>query len=149
LNSILPAKEVLPVTKQQESNCCSTTEDGSMICNLPQNGETATCKQKHEEENRLRQAGLFLLGCLTSPCCTPLFVPLVLSLFAGTTFALWLSQNLFWVYGLLSLISLASFAMLFRPKAQPKSSNTVSISSNLVSISNIRIGEKSHAEPTE
>jgi hypothetical protein len=145
LNSILPEKEVLPVINQKESNCCSTTEDGSMICNLPQNGETASCKQKNEEDSfgaHFRSASLFLIGCVTSPCCTPLYVPIVLSIFAGTSFALWLSQNLLWIYGLLSLISLLSFVLALRPKAQPKTNN-------LVSISSIRIGEQSHVKPTE
>jgi hypothetical protein len=133
--------EALPVEK---NNCCSTTEDGSMICNRPQNGETASCKQNYEEENMMRKAGLFLLGCLSSPCCTPLYVPIVLSLFAGTSFALWLSQNLYWVYGILSLISLLSFALILRPMLKPKAK-----SSNLVSLSSIQIGERNHAESTK
>jgi hypothetical protein len=57
---------------------------------------------------------IFVLGCLTSPCCTPLIVPLGLSLLVGTPAAVWLARNLGWVYGGLTLISIASFVIAFR-----------------------------------
>ena len=48
------------------------------------------------------------VACVTSPCCTPLFVPLGLALLAGTPAAVWLSANLGWVYGGLTLVSIIS-----------------------------------------
>lgn len=57
---------------------------------------------------------LFGMGCITSPCCTPLIVPLGLSLLAGTPAAVWLGHNLGWVYGALTLVSIASFVIAFR-----------------------------------
>jgi hypothetical protein len=52
---------------------------------------------------------LFLLACLTSPCCTPLIVPLGLALLVGTPLAAWLGHYLGWVYGGLTLVSVLSF----------------------------------------
>lgn len=57
---------------------------------------------------------MFGLGCILSPCCTPLFVPLGLSLLGGTPVAIWLSYRLGWVYGALSLVSIASFILAYR-----------------------------------
>jgi hypothetical protein len=57
---------------------------------------------------------MFVLGCITSPCCTPLIVPLGLSMLVGTPAAIWLGHNLGWVYGALTLVSIASFVIAFR-----------------------------------
>ncbi len=57
---------------------------------------------------------MFLVGCITSPCCTPLVVPLGLTLLVGTPAAVWLGHNLGWVYGTLTLVSIASFVIAFR-----------------------------------
>lgn len=54
------------------------------------------------------------LGCITSPCCTPLILPLGFSLFAGTPVALWVSVNLGWVYGGLTILSIPSLALGIR-----------------------------------
>lgn len=63
---------------------------------------------------KIRSGGMFGIACVASPCCTPLFVPLGLSLLAGTPIAVWLSANLGWVYGGLTLISIVSFVLAFR-----------------------------------
>jgi hypothetical protein len=76
---------------------------------------------------------LLALACLTSPCCTPLIVPLFLSLFVGTPAALWLTQHGGWIYGVLTGVSLLSAGLgwlswmrsqghLAGPVARPKSS---------------------------
>ena len=52
---------------------------------------------------------LFALACVTSPCCTPLIVPLALALLVGTPLAAWLGHYLGWVYGGLTLVSVVSF----------------------------------------
>lgn len=57
---------------------------------------------------------MFIVACFTSPCCTPLFVPIILALLAGTPVAVWLGQNAGWVYGGLTLISAISFVLALR-----------------------------------
>jgi hypothetical protein len=127
----------------QETNSCTS-------CSISQNGEAATCncqsesrQSSHLGEN-IRNAGLFTIACITSPCCTPLLLPLVLSLFAGTSFAFWLTQHLAWVYGVLSLVSVLSLVLMFRKTQKPKAKAV-----NLISISSISLGEKQHVNTTE
>jgi hypothetical protein len=62
----------------------------------------------------IRSILLFGVACITSPCCTPLIVPAILVLLAGTPLALWLSAYLGWVYGGLTAISIISFALGLR-----------------------------------
>ena len=63
---------------------------------------------------RIRGGLMFLVACFTSPCCTPLYVPLLLALLAGTPAAAWLAANQGWVYGGLTLVSLASLVVSVR-----------------------------------
>ncbi|MEP6896843.1 MAG: hypothetical protein ABI986_14660 [Chloroflexota bacterium] len=63
---------------------------------------------------KIRSGVMFAVACVASPCCTPLILPLGLTLLAGTPIALWLSVNLGWVYGALTLISIISFVLGFR-----------------------------------
>ena len=72
------------------------------------------------KRRNLRGIGMFIVACFTSPCCTPLIVPLLLALMAGTPVALWLTQNLGWVYGGLTLISVISFVLALRWINKPK-----------------------------
>lgn len=65
-------------------------------------GQTATRWRK------IRGGFLLGLGCITSPCCTPLIVPAALVLLAGTPLAAFLTRYAGWVYAVLTLISLAS-----------------------------------------
>lgn len=60
---------------------------------------------------KVRSWMMFGLGYALSPCCTPLIVPLVLALIAGTPAALWLSQHIGWVYAILTLISFVCLAL--------------------------------------
>ena len=60
---------------------------------------------------KVRAGLMFGVACITSPCCTPLIVPLIL---AGTPAAVWLGQNVGWVYGGLTLISVASLVLGLR-----------------------------------
>jgi hypothetical protein len=119
----------------QTSDCCSTTDDSSAVCIVPQNGVKADCgcntvRLQHIEVmqssetprqivnntvwQNIRGGLLFAIACITSPCCTPLIVTLVLWLFAGTPVAVWLGHNLGWVYGGLTSVSIASAALLWR-----------------------------------
>ncbi|MBK8135582.1 MAG: hypothetical protein IPK52_07065 [Chloroflexi bacterium] len=63
---------------------------------------------------KIRGGVMFVVACIASPCCTPLIVPIVLAMLAGTPAALWLGQNLGWVFGGLTLLSVVSFVLAFR-----------------------------------
>ncbi len=75
---------------------------------------------------------MFGLGCILSPCCTPLLVPLGLSLLGGTPVAIWLSYRLGWVYGVLTLVSIASFILAIRWINSSKKHNSRPVDSKLV-----------------
>jgi predicted MFS family arabinose efflux permease len=57
---------------------------------------------------------MFVVACFTSPCCAPLYVPLALALLAGTPAAVWLTANVGWVDGALTLVSLGSLVVALR-----------------------------------
>jgi hypothetical protein len=63
---------------------------------------------------KVRSGLMFVVACVTSPCCTPLIVPLGLAVLAGTPLAVWLSAHLGWVYGGLTLLSAASLVLGLR-----------------------------------
>ncbi len=103
-------------------DCCKTNEDGSSYCTLPANDqgrvEIPDLKQTKTAASSpwqpIRGGAMFVIGCLLSPCCTPLFVPLALALLAGTPIALWASLNIGWIYGRLTLLSAVSFFLGWR-----------------------------------
>ena len=75
----------------------------------------ARCQMENTLWKKIRSGLMFGVACITSPCCTPLIVPLGLALLAGTPIALWLlSANIGWIYGGLTLVSIASFVLGFR-----------------------------------
>lgn len=98
-------------------DCCKTTEDGVTYCTLPSSGQSLKEKQDQFQTDgtasplwqKLRGGAMFAVGCVLSPCCTPLLVPLGLALAAGTPFAVWASLNIGLVYGALTLLSIVSF----------------------------------------
>jgi hypothetical protein len=47
--------------------------------------------------NKFRGIFMLGLGCITSPCCTPLIVPSGLYLLGGTSLAAWLALRIGWV----------------------------------------------------
>jgi hypothetical protein len=87
---------------------------------------------------KIRSGVMFGVACITSPCCTPIIVPIGLALLAGTPVAAWVSANVGWVYGGLTLLSVISLVLGvrwlgqkptskgFKPKAtaQPIQENT-------------------------
>lgn len=112
-------------------HCGTVTEEGNAVC-IP---GSCSCSQEQTQaepalepelvvsQNEIQQPGrwltvrsglLFGIACLTSPCCTPLIVPLVLAFLAGTPAALWLSARLGWVYGVLTIVSILSFVLGIR-----------------------------------
>jgi len=63
---------------------------------------------------KIRSGLMFVVACVASPCCTPLIVPVVLALLTGTPIAVWASAHLGWVYGGLTLLSVASLVLSIR-----------------------------------
>src|SRR2546421_12091883 len=121
------------IAEAAEAGCCAT-DDGSEICLLPQKGQQCGCAEpksspilstprrlhhdstpagQHELWMTVRSGLLFVVGCLTSPCCTPVLVPIGLALLAGTPVAVLLTQYLGWVYGVLTVVSVGSFLLTF------------------------------------
>ena len=90
----------------------------------------------------------FIVACFTSPCCTPLIVPLLLALLAGSPIALWISQNLGWVYGGLTVISIISFVLALRwfNRSKPAQPPTINLSNiPVMPIPSIK-GDQSHVQ---
>ncbi|MEP7285412.1 MAG: hypothetical protein ABI947_06560 [Chloroflexota bacterium] len=111
-------------------NCCRTTDDGSTYCITPRkhtaDENIAVLNPETEAEQpyrntsathnatiwqSIRSVVMFGVACVTSPCCTPLIVPIVLVLLAGTPAAVWITQHLGWVYGGLTLLSVVSLGL--------------------------------------
>ncbi len=63
---------------------------------------------------KIRSGVMFGIACIFSPCCTPIIVPIGLALLAGAPVAVWLSANIGWVYGGLTLLSVVSLVLGFR-----------------------------------
>ncbi|MBZ0310453.1 MAG: hypothetical protein K8I82_30610 [Anaerolineae bacterium] len=120
-------------------NCCGITEDGNAFCAVP-DGETksscncgSTASQIEIQDNigekntkgslSFRSILMFGLACVTSPCCTPLIVPILLSLLAGTPIGLVMTQYTNVIYGVLTVLSVASLILAVRgmlPRKTPK-----------------------------
>lgn len=96
------------------------------------------------KKERLWGMVMFVIACFTSPCCTPLIVPLVITLLAGTPAALWISQHLGWVYGGLTLISIVSFMLALRWMRQRATSRPSMIRASDIPV--LSTGEKVHVE---
>jgi hypothetical protein len=62
----------------------------------------------------IRSSAAFAVACITSPCCTPIIVPIVIALLAGTPIAGFLSLYIGWVYGILTLVSIVSLVLAIR-----------------------------------
>jgi hypothetical protein len=78
--------------------------------------------RKQNMWKKIRSGIMFVIACVASPCCTPLIVPLGLALLAGTPFAIWASAHLGWVYGGLTLLSVASLVLGLRWMGQKSAS---------------------------
>ena len=126
-------------------HCGSITEDGAAVCvpgacscssdaksnkpislsipSVSENKKTvpeSIIQINHNQEQtmwkKIRSGLMFGVACITSPCCTPIIVPIVLALLAGTPVAVWLSAYVGWVYGGLTLLSVISLVLGFRKK---------------------------------
>lgn len=112
------SSDTLAVESGCGGDCCRTTDDGGVICLTPAGiaaEKSGAVEQERQGVWKRVRGGLALgVACLASPCCTPLIVPVVLSLIAGTPLAVLLSQYIGWVYGGLTLFSVVSFALAWR-----------------------------------
>jgi hypothetical protein len=103
--------EVSCVTGQH----CTCNEQKTPISLIPgKRSRTPQEMPQHLVHSKSIRSVLWMgIACLTSPCCTPLFVPFALTLLAGTPIALWLTHILGWIYGVLTLISVCSLLLAF------------------------------------
>jgi hypothetical protein len=100
---------------------------------------------------KIRSGVIFGIACVTSPCCTPLIVPLILGLLAGTPAALWMGQNLGWIFGILTAISIVSLVLALRWMGKRNASDTARQTtirpSDIPVISpGMRIGDRANVE---
>ena len=126
-------------------HCGSVTEDGAAVCtpgscscstetktNEPVSLSIPPILENKEQEKpmwkKIRGGLMFGLACITSPCCTPIIVPIALALLAGTPVAVWASTYIGWVYGGLTLLSVVSLVLGFRwmgQKAEARRSSLI------------------------
>lgn len=107
---------------------CSAQSKSSepILLSLPSIGESKNAglqkivpfKNKNNQEKtmwqKIRSGVMFGVACIASPCCTPILMSISLALLAGTPIAVWLSANVGWVYGGLTLLSVISLVLGFR-----------------------------------
>jgi len=112
-------------------HCGSLTEEGAAVC-IP--GECSCSTEAKSKEpilisvplmnestnqetsmwKKIRSTVMFGIACVASPCCTPIIVPIAITLLAGTPVAAWLSTYIGWVYGGLTLFSIVSLVLGLR-----------------------------------
>jgi len=74
---------------------------------------------------KMRSGVMFVLSAITCPCHLPIVLPLALALLAGTPAAVWITQNVGWVYGGMTLLFLVSLALGFRWMGQANAAREV------------------------
>jgi hypothetical protein len=115
-------------------NGCHTTSEGNAVCIVLASTEEPGCGCSSQPSDKVQlgsapaqtTVGLWPkirggvgVACITSPCCTPLIVPLGLALLAGIPVAVWLTQYISWIYGGLTLVSIISLVLGWRWLGQP------------------------------
>ena len=63
---------------------------------------------------KIRKGVMFVLPAITCPGHLPIVLPLALALLAGTPAAVWITQNVSWVYGGMTILFLVSLAFGLR-----------------------------------
>lgn len=126
-------------------HCGTVTEDGNAVCipgscscsserkssepsplSLPAVNESNQAAKivavdKDQEPTmwkKIRSGVMFGIACIASPCCTPIIIPIAIALLAGTPVAVWMSANLGWVYGGLTVLSIISLVLGVRWMSQ-------------------------------
>lgn len=121
----------LQIIPSSTNTCCAT--DGA-VCSVPQNGQPAACSCQSDAPRtidhqpvkhvrlvnsasrwqNMRSGVMFAIACIASPCCTPLIVPAMIVLLGGTPIAVWMGHNLGLIYGVLTVLSIISLALVVR-----------------------------------
>ena len=60
---------------------------------------------------QIRSGVMFVLSAITCPCHLPIVLPLVLTLLAGTPVGMWITQNVGWRYGGMTILFFVSLAL--------------------------------------
>mgnify|MGYP000156236096 CR=1 FL=1 len=68
---------------------------------------------------KIRSGVMFAVSVITCPCHLPIVLPLALALLAGTPAAVWITQNVGWVYGGMTILFFVSLALGFRWMSRP------------------------------
>jgi len=63
---------------------------------------------------KVRSSVMFIVSLVICPCHLPIVLPLVLAFLAGTPAAVWIAQNVGWVYGGMTFLFFLSLALGFR-----------------------------------
>ena len=98
----------------------STIKESNKVASVP----TVTFSENQEPImwKKIRSGVMFGIACIASPCCTPIIIPIAIALLAGTPVAVWMSANLGWVYGGLTLLSIISLVLGVRWMSQKSNS---------------------------
>jgi hypothetical protein len=59
---------------------------------------------------KIRSGVMFVISAITCPCHVPLVLPIVLASLAGTPAAVWVMQNVGWIYGGMTILFVVSLA---------------------------------------
>lgn len=125
-HSVTDAHVVTPCCSDQAEGAVCRIESGKHPCacaeskhalvslHLPDRhpgGRDVSSAKPNVPSLPLRSGVLFIVACLTSPCCTPVLVPLGLALLANTPLAFWLPRHLGWVYTALTIICVSSLIL--------------------------------------
>jgi hypothetical protein len=68
---------------------------------------------------KIRSGVMFAASVITCPCHLPIILLLAPALLAGTPAAVWITQNVGWVYGGMTPLFFVSLALGFRWMSQP------------------------------
>ena len=101
-------------TKSNEAISLSLPSVSENKKTVSQNSIQINSNQEQTMWKKIRSGLMFGVACITSPCCTPIIVPIAIALLAGTPVAVWLSAYVGWVYGGLTLLSVLSLVLGFR-----------------------------------
>ncbi len=140
-----------------ESSCLAS--DGNVMCGMPNVDGVSGCgcnpnapnkateiekidtrgNLKAERKRTWGSSIAFVIGCLLSPCCSVLYVPLLLLVFAGTPIAAWIGANVGWIYGALTLLSFASFGLAWWYSEKSRRAKRSTVESKIISQNEIEV----------
>jgi hypothetical protein len=99
------------LSESKKSNTASLSLPGITKAEEPVKAISLDRDQESTLWKKIRSGVMFVIACIASPCCTPIIVPIVIALLAGTPLAMWLTANIGWVYGGLTVLSIVSLVV--------------------------------------